>query len=128
MNIYGIEPLATNEPMCHGTRITLSTHGSSLNLPPVGVFNWHYIQCVLKRFSTADYQGVSNVYYCVQQFRTRDDEDDESDVDFDDPGNILNPPYPSYLLELSELRARRFLEEAERHHTIVAWNSGVSVN
>ena len=68
------------------------------------------------------------MYYCVQRFRTRDDNDAESDKDFDNPGNISNPPYPSYLFELSELRARQFVEEAERHRTIVAWNSGVSVN
>jgi hypothetical protein len=114
--------------MCHGTRITLSTHGSSLNLLPVGVFNWHYIQCVLKRFTTTDYQEFGNVHYCVLPFRTRDDDDDESDIDFDDPGNISNPPYPSYLLELSELRARQRLEKAEHHNAIVAWNSGISVN
>ena len=112
--------------MCHGYQITLTTHDPLLGLPPVGVFNWHYTQCILKRFSTADYQAFNNIDYFVLPFRTRDDDDDESDRDFDDDRNIANPPYPSYLWELSEFRERQRLEAIERHRSIVAWNSEVS--
>jgi len=94
-----------------------------LGLPPAGVFNWHYTQCILKRFSPADYQPFNNIHYFV----LRDDDDDESDRDFDDR-NISNPPYPSYLWELSELRERQRLEAVEHHRTIVTWNSDVSVH
>jgi hypothetical protein len=83
---------------------------------------------VLKRFSTVAYQNFANVNYFVRPFRTADDDDDESDRSFDDPRNIANPPYPSYLIELSELRARQHSEEEERRHAIVAWNSGVVGN
>jgi hypothetical protein len=91
------------------------------------VFNWHYLQCVLKKFSTPAYQAIDNIYYFSLPFRTRDDDDDESDVDFDNDRNVANPPYPSYLWELSELRARQDLEAIERNHAIATWNSGVSV-
>jgi hypothetical protein len=107
--------------MCHSHQITLSTHDPSLDLPPVGVFNWQYTQCILYRCLSA----INNIHYFVLPSHTRDD-DDESDIDFDDDRNIANPPYPSYLWELSELRERQRLEAVERHHTIVAWSSGVS--
>ena len=74
--------------------------------------------------TTPAYQAIDNIYYFSLPFRTRED-DDESDVDFDDDKNIANPPYPSYLWELSELRARQHLE-VERNHAIATWNSGVS--
>jgi len=111
----------------HGHQVALSTRDPSLSLPPVGVFNWHYTQCVLKKFSTPTYQAAENIHYFSLPFRTRDD-DDESNIDFDDERNIANPPYPSYLRELSEFRAFQRLEMAERNRAIEMWNSGVSTS
>ncbi|KAF5373230.1 hypothetical protein D9615_007414 [Tricholomella constricta] len=125
LHLYGGPPLTSNDPMCHGRQLTLSIHDPSLSLPPVGVFNWHYVQCVLKKFSSSDYQQIDNIQHFVMPFRTRDD-DDDGDVDFDDEGNVTNPPYPSYLWELSEARERRRLDAIERNRAIMAWNSGVS--
>ena len=115
LNLYGVPPLTANEPICHGYQITLTTHDPSLRLPPVGVFNWFYPQEIL-------YQAFGNIHYFVLPFRTRDDVDVGNDRDFDDDRNIANPPYPSYLWELSELRERQRLEAIERHRTIVAWS------
>ena len=124
MNILGLEPRIPNVPMLHGHPITLTTHNGS-PLPPVGVFNWHYLQCVLKRFATDEYKQIQNIYHFTMPFRTEDD-DDESDFDFDDERNIANPPYPSYPIELAEARARQHLEDAERNCAIAEWNSRVS--
>ena len=63
---------------------------------------------VLKRFSTPAYQAIDNIHHFSLPFRTRDD--NESDIDFDDEGDIGNPPYPSYLWELAELGARQRME------------------
>ncbi len=112
--------------MLHGHLVTLPTNDASF--PPIGVFNWNYLQCVLKKFATLEYQQVPHIHHFILPFRTReeDDDDDESDFgDFDDERNIANPPYPSYLIELAEARARQHLEDAERNHNIVAWNSRV---
>lgn len=134
VNLYGAEPVYANERMCHGTQITLFDHsGSSMPVarPPVGVFNWHYIQCVLKKFASADYRNFGNVSYFVRPFHTgdggddSDEDDDESDRDFDDLRNIADPPYPSYFWDLAQARALQRLEEAERHQAILAWNSHV---
>ena len=127
VNIYGAEPRNTNEEMCHGTPITLSDHGSLVPLPPVGVFKWHYVQCVFKKFATRDFREFSNISYFVQPGDSDDDDDDDdSDRDFDDPRNIADPPYPGYLFDLNQSRALQHLEKAERHQAILAWNSGVT--
>jgi hypothetical protein len=127
LNIWG-GMLSNNDQVLHGCQIAPLTHDPLYALPPVGVFNWHYIQCVLKKFSTLAYQQINNIAYFSLPFRTRDDDDDKSDVDFDDDRNIANPPYPSYLWELSEMRAYQHLEAVERNRAIVTWNSGVSVS
>jgi hypothetical protein len=119
--------LTLNEPALHGRQVTLSSNDTSLSLPPAGVFNWHYLQCVLKKFATPAFTETHNIYYFTYPFRTRDD-DDESDIDFDDERNIANPPYPSYLWELAEARARQHLETAERDRGVLTWNSKVSTS
>lgn len=125
LNLSG-GPLFPNERALHGHQITLTTHDRSVALPPVGVFNWHYIQCVLKKFSTPDYQAIDNIDYFCLPFHTReDDDDDDSDMDFDDDRNIANPPYPSYLWDLAQLRACQQLEAVESHRAIMTWKSGV---
>jgi hypothetical protein len=117
-----------NDPLIHGHQITLTSHDPSMPLPPVGVFNWHYVQCVLTKFSTPDYRQFNNIFLFSLPFRTRDNiDDDESDRDFDDERNIANPPYPSYLIELSQARARQRLEEEELRRTISTWSSSVSI-
>jgi hypothetical protein len=113
-------------PLLHGRQIALATRDTSLDLPPVGAFNWHYIQCVLKKFATPDYKSIKHIRYFVLPFRTRDD--DESDRDFDDERNIADPPYPSYHFELAQWRAFQRLEAVERNHAIEEWKSGVSVS
>ncbi len=124
MTIGGMEPLNPNDQMLHDHQITLTAH-NNLCLPPDGLFKWHYLQCVLKRFATNEYKGIENITHFTVPFHTEDD-NDESDFGFDDERNIANPPYPSYLIELAEARARQHLEDAEHHHAIVEWNSGVS--
>jgi len=124
LNRFGLnlDPTNPGETLLHGYQVILTSLNPSLQLPPVGVFNWHYVQCVLKKFSTSDYQNIQNIYYFCLPFRTRDDiEDDESDRDFDDERNIANPPYPSYMMDLIRYRARQRLEEEERNRTILTW-------
>jgi hypothetical protein len=122
VNFFGIEPEYENERMCHGTPITLSDNGFSVPLPPVGVFNWHYVQCVLKKFATPEFHDIENITYFVRPGDDDDDDDDDdSDRDFDDPRNIADPPYPGYLFDLGQLRQLQRLEKAERQQAILAW-------
>ena len=123
--MYGY-PSTPNDPILplHGLVITLPT-----NNPPIGIFNWNYLQCVLTRFATPEYRGFQNIRHFSFPFHTREEaEDDESDFDFDCERNIANPPYPSYLIELAEARERQRMEDEERNRAIAAWNSKVSTH
>ncbi|KAF8340833.1 hypothetical protein F5887DRAFT_1160371 [Amanita rubescens] len=124
LNLFGFPLALGNGAPLHGHLITLPT-----NNPPIGIFNWNYLQCVLTRFATPNYREFENIRHFSLPFRTREEEEDEeSDFDFDDERNIANPPYPSYLIELAEARERQRLEDEERNRAIAAWSSKVSTH
>ncbi len=81
------------------------------------------MQCVFKKFATQAYKGIQNIEYFVLPIHTRDDDDD--DPDFDDPRNIEDPPYPSYLLDLAWSRRCSQLEGEKRRQAIESWRSVV---
>ena len=62
LNIWG-GTLSPNDQALHGCQIAPLTHDPLYALPQVGVFNWHYIQCVLEKFSTLAYQQI-NISLC----------------------------------------------------------------
>ena len=88
--------------------------------PPPGVFDWHYVQCVLQQFATEEYRSMDNIAYFALPFRTRDD-DDDGGPEFDDPQNIQDPPYPSYPIDLARIRRGQQSEEEERRQGIEGW-------
>jgi len=55
----------------------LSVHSGNEALPPKGVFDWHYLQCVAKRFATDEYKEVPGVYFSVLPFKTDNDDLDQ---------------------------------------------------
>jgi hypothetical protein len=46
-----------NLPPLHGHSAALLVHAGDQPLPLPGVFNWHYLQCVIHRFNTQQYKG-----------------------------------------------------------------------
>ncbi|KAI9463729.1 hypothetical protein BJY52DRAFT_933290 [Lactarius psammicola] len=50
-------------PLLHGYSATLSVHAGEASLPPPGVFNWHYLQCVIKKFGTDQYRGIQDIHF-----------------------------------------------------------------
>jgi hypothetical protein len=91
MLITGSEnlPVFVGTPQLHGRSVTFSIHAGNHPLPPQGVFNWHYLQCVILRFGTQQYRDIDNIYFSVCPWSpfntTPDDPDDESNGSFDDP-------------------------------------------
>jgi len=77
---------------------------------------------VLKKFATDEYKSLPNINHFDMPFRTEDDDDRE----FDDPRNIEDPPYPSYLLDLAWSRRCQEVEEAEQRQDIKKWRSVIS--
>ena len=59
------EPLQINGiQSLHGTLSTIRTGGRYLKdipPPPIGVFQWHYLQCVLRIFGTFEYRTFPNI-------------------------------------------------------------------
>jgi hypothetical protein len=102
--------------LLHNCAITLSTTGGQHYLPPSGAFDWHYMQCVIKRFGTEAYKAIPNVSFYELPFRTEDDDDD--DIYEHDAGE---PPYPSYRFDyfMSQQAERQALEE--RRDAIAGW-------
>ena len=113
----------TNLPRLHLFTVTLSAH-DGYSLPPVGVFNWHYLQCVIEVFGTQAYKSVLNITMYVLPFRTADDDDlDDEYVDDGEAG----PLYPSYNFDRylkEQLEGRRQMA-LERHADVALWASGI---
>ena len=111
-----------NIPRLHSYQVTLSVQFGTEALPPKGIFDWHYLQCVAKQFATSDYQTFDNIYFSVQPFKTDDDTDDE--LEFEDYDGI-EPPYPMYHFDryLAEEGEKQML--IERGEAVALWASGV---
>jgi len=123
LSIYGTQDLTATLPGVHGRQITLTSHDPTISHPPVGTFDWHYIQCVLKKFASPDYQGLQNIYAFTFPFHTQEDEDEDDSVwDLDDERHLKNPPYPSYYWDLARWRQSKHLDEEERNNFIMAWH------
>jgi hypothetical protein len=76
----------------HGYTITLSVHGiHNTPLPPPGAFNWHYLQCVIKRFGTSEFKNLPNINHFIQPFKTESNEGSDNTNNYN-----TNPPYPSH--------------------------------
>lgn len=102
--------------------VTLSAQHSNIPLPPTGVFDWHYLQCVLLRFATDQYRQLLNIAFFVYAFKTIDD---ESDDEFEDDIND-EPPYPSYRFDrLMALQWEKHREQ-EQFKEVAQWASKVA--
>ena len=63
--------------------VTLSAH-APVPLPLKGAFDWHYLQCVYKKFGTAEYRAVQNIHFVADHFKT-DSDDEYPDTDDEAP-------------------------------------------
>ncbi len=114
-------PMFQHLPPLHNYSVTLLVHAGDQPLPPPGVFNWHYLQCVIHRFGTPQYKGLPDIKFFVYPFRTASDSlDSEGSGDFD-----VNPPYPSYHFDQYWARQSESHRALERHNEVQQWASGV---
>jgi hypothetical protein len=59
-------------PPLHCYQLTLSVRRGTISLPLKGAFDWHYLQCVIRRFGTQAYQDFPNIRFFVHPFKTDD--------------------------------------------------------
>ncbi|KAF8886883.1 hypothetical protein CPB84DRAFT_1749862 [Gymnopilus junonius] len=85
------------------------------NLPPAGLFRWHYLQCVLKRFAHDDYKNLENINLSELPLRMEGDSDDDC-MDSE-------AEWPSKSLDLGRVVENSSEEREEHHRAVAAWIS-----
>jgi len=103
--------------------VTLSVHDGSDHLPPKGVFDWHYLQCVVKRFGTDQYKTVPNIAFFVCPFKTADD---DSEDEFEDNDDNNEPPFPTYPFDRFMAKQWNKHREQEGFRGMAQWSSGIT--
>lgn len=101
--------------------MTLSVHDVIASLPPKGVFDWNYLQCVISVFGTSQYKNFPNIKFFVHPFKTSSDDSDDEYTDNDE----MQPPCPSYRFDqfLAEQGKRQMA--IERHEEVAQWSFGI---
>ncbi|KAJ7269355.1 hypothetical protein B0H12DRAFT_1044994, partial [Mycena haematopus] len=74
--IYGTFRNPTALPAVHGHR-AIPPRPQANNIPLPGLFRWHYLQCVLKRFAHDDYRNLANIDFSELPLRMEGDSDDD---------------------------------------------------
>ena len=85
------------------------------NFPPPGLFRWHYLQCVLKRFAHDDYKNLENINFSELPLRMEGDSDDD--------GTDSEAEWPSLGLDLGRVVENSLEEHEERHRAVATWIS-----
>jgi hypothetical protein len=115
-------PGLPNPPPLHLHSVTLSVHGGSEHLPPKGVFDWHYLQCVVQRFGTDQFKTVPNIAFFVCPFKTADD---DSEDEFEDNDHDKEPPCPTYRFDRFMAKQWNKHREQEDFRGMAQWSSGI---
>jgi hypothetical protein len=109
-------------PPIHGQHIEFKSYDQTVPLPLPGMFDWHYLQCVISRFGTNDYKNFKNVTLFEFPFRTEDEDDDDG---FELLQDGIDPPYPSYNFDRFLWKQAERCEKLEQNQSIVGWLDGV---
>ena len=110
--IYGIAARGDGSPLVHGRRIG-SPHPLHINNPPAGLFRWHYLQCVIRRFGHHQYTDLPNINLFEMPFRMEGDSDDD--------GTDNEVQWPSMALDLGRSVEQSMKEHAESHRAVENW-------
>ncbi|KAJ3976529.1 hypothetical protein EV361DRAFT_838118 [Lentinula raphanica] len=96
----------------HGEVITTPNPASPIN-PPPGLFRWHYLQCVIRKFSTSDYQDIAHIALPEKSVQMKEDSDDEcTDSEAD---------WPSAVFDRARFAWAQAQLEAERMDAVAQW-------
>ena len=108
--LFGRFPRPAGYPVIHGHRAS-PPRPQLNNVPPPGLFRWHYLPCVLKRFAHDDYKNLENINFSELPLRMEGDSDDD--------GTDSEAEWPLLSLDLGRV-AQNSLEEREERHQAVA--------
>jgi hypothetical protein len=84
------DPQAADIPLLHGHEAIPPQPQHPCN-PPPGLFRWHYLQCVIRKFAHDDYKNLQNIHYYELPLRMEGDSDDEgTDSEYEWPSAVLD--------------------------------------
>lgn len=113
--IYGRLPSTAGLPPLHTRRVS-APRPTATDLPPAGLFRWHYMQCVLKHFAHEDYRARPNIIAPSISIKIHDENDTDSDSD--GPAD-----WPSAAWDLGRLAYAQEQEEKARQEAVANWIS-----
>lgn len=117
--IFGTFARPAAYPALHGHH-AIPPRPQLTNVPPPGLFRWHYLQCVLKRFAHDDYKNLANIFFYELPLRMEGDSDDD--------GTDSEAEWPSMGLDLGRAVESDLEEREERRQGVAQWISTDHVN
>jgi len=79
------------------------------NNTPSGLFRWHYLQCVIRKFAHTDYRNMQYINYSELPLRMEDDSDDGE------------PDWPSAPLDYGRAMQAMIEEFKEQQRAVAEW-------
>ncbi|KAJ7208050.1 hypothetical protein GGX14DRAFT_455339 [Mycena pura] len=113
--IFGRYARPATYPAIHGHH-AIPPQPQASNIPPPGLFRWHYLQCVIKTFGHDDYTGLQNINCPMLPLRMEGDSDDDS--------TDSEVEWPSKALDLARVVENSLEEREERRRAVAEWISG----
>lgn len=104
-NIFNLPPL-------HGQRVH-PPNPHHIHNPPAGLFRWHYLQCVIKKFGHHQYTNLQNINFHELPLRMEGDSDDD--------GTDSELQWPSMAFDLGRNVEQSLKESAESHQAVQNW-------
>jgi hypothetical protein len=101
-------------PLLHGHK-AIPPHPRDPCNPPPGLFRWHYLQCVIRKFGHDDYKNLQNIHYCELALRMEGDSDDE------DEGTDSGFQWPSDMLDRGRAMQTDIKEQEARQRLVAEW-------
>ncbi|KDR67644.1 hypothetical protein GALMADRAFT_161443 [Galerina marginata CBS 339.88] len=112
--LLGSLPSPSAYPAVHGLQVR-PPQPQLTNVPPPGLFRWHYLQCVLGRFAHDDYKNLENIYFYELPLRMEGDSEDD--------GTDSEAEWPSKGLDLGRVVENSLEESTERRRAVATWIS-----
>ncbi|KAJ7433000.1 hypothetical protein FB451DRAFT_1064958 [Mycena latifolia] len=113
--IYGVMDAQTGPatlPLLHGHPAS-PPQPLHVDNPPAGLFRWHYLQCVIRKFAHDDYKNLANIKYPELPVRLEGDSDDE--------GTDSEADWPSAALDRGRALLTAQEDVRERRSAVTDW-------
>ncbi|KAJ7603671.1 hypothetical protein FB45DRAFT_770694 [Roridomyces roridus] len=102
------------------------TNNPGDNIPPAGLFRWHYLQCVIKRLAHTDYTTLANIQLHELPYRVEGDDDSDGDCSGDE-GPSNGAFWPTAALDYGREEAALQQSDVETRGLIKEWIKTVPI-